>query len=151
MGASDISEWGDLVGVFKYKFDNAENWSSLTLTPKEMSGDKKVYETGNPFALQTIDISGLELGNHTLHITFEVDGRTDGPYSATFTKVADISGATVSGVDASYDWTGSVIHPVPVVTLGETVLNSTSDYDVTYSEGCTNVGSYNVTITGKNN
>lgn len=58
---------------------------------------------------------------------------------------------TVTGVNASYDWTGEVIHPVPVVTLGGNVLSSETDYEVTYSNGCTNVGDYTVTITGKGN
>lgn len=58
---------------------------------------------------------------------------------------------TVTGINDSYDWTGSVIHPVPTVTLGDNVLSSSTDYDVTYSEGCTNVGDYTVTITGKGN
>ena len=66
------------------------------------------------------------------------------------TDQTDISAATVTGINASYDWTGNVIHPEPVVTLNGNVLSSTTDYDVTYSDGCTNVGSYNVTITGKN-
>ncbi len=67
------------------------------------------------------------------------------------TDQTDISGATVTGIESSYDWTGNAIEPVPVVTLDGNVLSSETDYDVTYSEGCTDVGSYNVTITGKNN
>jgi hypothetical protein len=63
----------------------------------------------------------------------------------------DISAATVTGIDDAYDWTGSEIHPVPEVTLDGNVLSSTDDYDVTYSEGCTDVGIYTVTITGKGN
>ena len=61
----------------------------------------------------------------------------------------DISAATVTGINASYDWTGSVIHPKPVVTLDGNVLSSATDYDVSYSDGCTTEGSYSVTITGK--
>ncbi len=63
----------------------------------------------------------------------------------------DISAATVTGIDDAYDWTGSEIHPVPEVTLDGNLLSSTDDYDVTYSEGCTDVGIYTVTITGKGN
>ena len=71
-------------------------------------------------------------------------------YTATFKKATDISTAVVAGVDDVYDWTGSIIHPVPVVTVSGTTLTS-SDYDVTYSEGCTNGGNYSVTINGKGN
>lgn len=151
--AGNINEWGDLTDVFRYKFDDAENWSYLILNTKETNDDKRVYETGNPFALQTIDISTLGFGPHTLYIAFEVDGKTDngmsGSYSATFTKVVDISGAIVTNVDGSYDWTGSAINPEPVVTFGGNELNSVTDYDVSYSEGCTKVGTYSVIITGK--
>lgn len=66
-------------------------------------------------------------------------------------KINSLNYATVTGINASYDWTGSVIHPVPVVTLNNEELSSTTDYDVTYSEGCTNAGDYTVTITGKGN
>ena len=72
-------------------------------------------------------------------------------YHAKLTYGTSILTATVTGVESSYDWTGSVIHPVPTVTLGDNVLSSETDYDVTYSEGCTNVGDYTVTITGKGN
>lgn len=72
-------------------------------------------------------------------------------YHAKLTYGTSISTATVTGVNASYDWTGSVIHPVPVVKLDEKVLSSTTDYDVTYSDGCTNGGNYSVTIKGKGN
>lgn len=72
-------------------------------------------------------------------------------YHAKLTYGTSILTATVTGVESSYDWTGSVIHPVPTVTLGDNVLSSSTDYDVTYSEGCTNVGDYTVTITGKGN
>ena len=72
-------------------------------------------------------------------------------YHAKLTYGTSILTATVTGVESSYDWTGSVIHPVPTVTLGDNVLSSSTDYNVTYSEGCTNVGDYTVTITGKGN
>lgn len=62
-----------------------------------------------------------------------------------------LSYATVTGINASYGWTGSAIHPVPVVKLGETELISGTDYDVTYSAGCIDGGDYTVTITGKGN
>ena len=45
------------------------------------------------------------------------------------TDQTDISGATVTGIESSYDWTGNAIEPVPVVTLAGNVLSSETDYD----------------------
>ena len=106
---------------------------------------------GDPMVTTDINISGLTLGEHTLSIYFDdTDSRqTTATYTANFTKVTDISGATVTGVDASYEWTGNVINPVPVVELNNETLISGTDYDVTYSDGCTKAGKYTVTITGK--
>ena len=100
-----------------------------------------------------IDIRSLSLGTHTLSVCFgPIDGQRDPAgetyYEATFTKVAyNVSGATITGVSDT-DWTGSVIHPVPVVKIGDITLTSGTDYSVSYSEGCVEVGDYTVTITG---
>lgn len=111
---------------------------------------------GSTFSASEIDISSLSYGEHTLTVYFgpidekyENGGNTATEYTATFTKAKDISGATVTGVNSSYEWSGSAIKPVPTVTYSETTLSSSTDYDVAYSEGCINVGTYTVTITGK--
>ena len=46
-------------------------------------------------------------------------------------------------------YNGKEQHPSPVVTLNSNVLEAGSNYQVTYSEGCTNVGTYTITVTGK--
>lgn len=121
----------------------------------EYNNNMRFQTGGSTFSATAIDISSLSLGSHTLKIVFgPIDGKNEAgspSYSATFTKVIDISGATVTGVNSSYEWTGSTIHPVPVVTVNETVLSSTDDYNINYSEGCTDAGDYSVTITGKGN
>lgn len=121
----------------------------------QYNNNMRFQSGGATFSASTIDISSLSLGEHTLKITFgpidEVSEAGSPSYVATFTKVIDISGATVTGVNSPYEWTGSTIHPVPVVTVNETVLSSTDDYNISYSEGCTNAGVYSVTITGKGN
>ena len=83
-----------------------------------------------------------------------------GGYTGTTTKTYhilpyDISGedaVSVSGVNEDYLKTGSVIHPVPTtVKRGDTVLSSTDDYDVSYTDGCVEVGDYIVSVIGKGN
>lgn len=110
---------------------------------------------GGNFTTTSININSLAPGSHTLTVWFgpvegvyELGLTSPTYYTAKFGIAGDISGATVTGVEASYDWTGDVIHPVPVLTVGGAVLSAT-DYDVTYSEGCTLPGNYNVTISGK--
>ena len=96
-------------------------------------------------------------GTYDIYLRPNYDGGDDWYYNCIYVadvtptpEATNISAATVTGIDASYDWTGNEIHPEPVVTLNGNVLSSDTDYDVTYSEGCTNVGEYTVTITGKN-
>lgn len=121
----------------------------------QYNNNMRFQSGGGSFSASTIDISSLSLGEHTLKITFgPIDNVYEAgspSYAATFTKVADISGATVTGINSPYEWRGSAINPVPTVTLDETVLSSSTDYTVSYSAGCTNAGNYSVTITGKGN
>ena len=159
VSAQDSEDWGSGTVIMYYKFDDGE-WQEHNLIYMQYglgqyNNNMKFQSNGSSFADETIDISSLTVGSHNLSIKFgPIDDQTDDNngsyYVASFTKVIDISSATVTGVDASYDWTGDVIHPVPVVTVSGTTLTS-SDYDVTYSEGCANVGDYTITITGKGN
>ena len=71
-------------------------------------------------------------------------------------EAASISESGVSGIDASYIYTGSAIEPKPTVkvTLNgtETTLTLNTDYRVTYSTEHTNAGNtVTVTITGVGN
>lgn len=78
------------------------------------------------------------------------DFTADVVISATFvSELTDIAtaGVTIAAIeDLTYN--GKEQHPSPVVTLNSNVLEAGSNYQVTYSEGCTNVGTYTITITG---
>ncbi len=64
---------------------------------------------------------------------------------------AYISEGDVSGIDPSYEYTGSQIAPVPVVTVDGKTLEEGVDYEVTYGEN-TEIGTTGtVTITGIGN
>lgn len=140
------ADWGSGTAKMCYKIDNGE-YQFITLYYYKFLGNNNFFQSGGePMVATKIDLSELEDGAHILYVYFDdYDSKKTTPiYTANFTKVT----ATVTNVDAFYDWTGSVIHPVPVVTVDDTQLTS-SAYDVTYSDGCTNVGDYKVTITGK--
>ena len=143
-----------------YQIDNgAENDINIAYKDYgfgEYNNNMRFQSGGGEFTSTAIDISSLSLGSHSLKVWFgPIDGKYEAGgesityYTANFTIGTDISGATVTGVDASYEWTGNVINPVPVVELNNTTLSSTTDYDVTYSDGCLYSGTYTVTITGK--
>ncbi|MBR6338140.1 MAG: leucine-rich repeat protein [Ruminococcus sp.] len=55
--------------------------------------------------------------------------------------------ATVTGVNASYNYTGSAIKPEPVVTMDGKTLKKGTDYSVTYSNNV-NAGTATIKITG---
>ena len=78
------------------------------------------------------------------------DFTADVVISATFvSELTDIAtaGVTIADIeDLTYN--GKEQHPSPVVTLSSNVLEAGSNYQVTYSEGCTNVGTYTITFEG---
>lgn len=74
-----------------------------------------------------------------------------GSTTAGFTIVkASISGATVTGVNARYSYTGKAITPVPVVKVGSVILTRGVDYVVSYSAN-TAVGTATITVEGRGN
>ena len=94
--------------------------------------------------------------------TYTVTVTGMGSYSGQLTKdyvinpfdISTDDAVTVTGVDAEYKQTSYAIHPQPVVTcaaLNNTTLVEGTDYDLSYSEGCTLPGDYNVILTGKGN
>ena len=62
----------------------------------------------------------------------------------------DLSQASVTGVKATYAYTGKALKPVPTITLGKQKLIEGQDYKVTYSNN-KKVGTATVTIAGQNN
>ena len=145
------SEWGSgSTATMYYKIDDAA-YTAITLKKYKFENNNNFFQSGgNDFTATPIDIRSLSLGNHTLTVKFvDVDNlKPTIEYSASFTKAPyNISDATVTGI-ADTDWTGSLIHPVPVVTAEGITLTNGVDYSVSYSAGCVEVGNYTVTISG---
>ena len=113
--------------------------------------DGKVLTSGTDYTVTYG--TNTSVGTGTGKVTITGNGIYGGSVSKTFNITAiDISGATVSGVNTSYTYTGSALKPVPVVTLNSKTLVAGTDYTVTYDTN-TSVGTGNgkVTITGKGN
>ncbi len=73
------------------------------------------------------------------------------PATITVTGGADkltSANTTISGINASYEYTGSPITPAPTVVYNGKTLRLGTDYSVTYSNN-TNIGTATVTVTGK--
>ena len=82
-----------------------------------------------------------------------------GAISANFNITAfDISGnnaIAVTGIYDQYLQTGSTVHPVPASVMCAATNNATlvsgTDYSITYSNGCTEPGNYQIMLTGMGN
>ncbi len=93
--------------------------------------------------------SNTNVGTATLTIT------GTGNYKGTITKTFKItkrslSNCTITLSTTSYTYNGKVRKPTVTVKNGSTTISS-SNYTVTYASGRKNVGTYKVTIKGKNN
>ena len=82
--------------------------------------------------------------------------RSDGPaakyaarYKMSFQKIGkSISSCSITGIKASYNYTGSPIRPVPTVKDGILTLKDGTDYTVSYSNNV-DIGTATVKVTGK--
>ena len=92
-----------------------------------------------------ISNAGISDGTHTL-TGFTEDVVITGSYANDITNLAT-EGAVIADI-ADLTYNGSEQHPAPVVTLGEETLQAGTNYTVTYDDGCTNAGTYTVTVTG---
>ena len=106
--------------------------------------DGKVFDH---YAVNSGEISnaGIIDGEHTL-TGFTEDVVITGTYANEITNLAT-AGAVIADID-DLTYNGSEQHPAPVVTLGNETLEDGANYTVSYDEGCTNVGTYTVTVTG---
>ena len=87
----------------------------------------------------------------TATVTITGKGNYSGGKSITFSITAkSISGATVSGVSANYEYTGSAIKPTPTVVLNGKTLTLNSEYNLAYSSNI-NAGTATVTVNGIGN
>ena len=139
----DISNWDatnaiDISGVFAqcdslnrihYSNKSAKLLSQLI----ETSG---WYQNNNgPYTISTLP--ALQDG--------EIAVLTREPFGDLTKKV--ITNANVTGISASYDWTGKEIKPTPVVTYENIPLTLNTDYTVSYQNNV-NPGNATILITG---
>ena len=165
VGANGVATGTDQVGATTVAKITATEGVTLTLptTPTYVWNNENLYGSGVVVTLDCtvpegkywdhytvnngkISNAGTKEGTHTL-----TDFTDDVVISATFaSELTDIAtaGAIIADIeDLTYN--GKEQHPSPVVTLNSNVLEAGSNYQVTYSEGCTNVGTYTITVTGK--
>ena len=164
VGANDVATGTDQTGATTVAKITAAEGVTLTLptTPTYVWNNENLYESGVVVTLDftvpegkywdhytvnngKISNAGVKGGEHTL-----TDFTADVVISATFvSELTDIAtaGVTIADIeDLTYN--GKEQHPSPVVTLSSNVLEAGANYQVTYSEGCTNVGTYTITIEG---
>lgn len=164
VGANGVATGTDQTGATTVAKITATEGVTLTLptTPTYVWNNENLYGSGVVVTLDCtvpegkywdhytvnngkISNAGVKEGEHTL-----TDFTADVVISATFvSELTDIAtaGVTIAAIeDLTYN--GKEQHPTPVVTLNSNVLEAGSNYQVTYSEGCTNVGTYTITITG---
>ena len=164
VGANDVATGTDQTGATTVAKITAAEGVTLTLptTPTYVWNNENLYESGVVVTLDftvpegkywdqytvnngKISNAGVKGGEHTL-----TDFTADVVISATFvSELTDIAtaGVTIADIeDLTYN--GKEQHPSPVVTLNSNVLEAGSNYQVTYNEGCTNVGTYTITVEG---
>lgn len=164
VGANDVATGTDQTGATTVAKITAAEGVTLTLptTPTYVWNNENLYESGVVVTLDftvpegkywdhytvnngKISNAGTKEGTHTL-----TDFTDDVVISATYvSELTDIAtaGVTIADIeDLTYN--GKEQHPSPVVTLNSNVLEAGSNYQVTYSEGCTNVGTYTITVEG---
>lgn len=164
VGANDVATGTDQTGATTVAKITAAEGVTLTLptTPTYVWNNENLYGSGVVVTLDftvpegkywdhytvnngKISNASVKEGEHTL-----TDFTADVVISATFvSELTDIAtaGAIIADIeDLTYN--GKEQHPSPVVTLNSNVLEAGSNYQVTYADGCTNVGTYTITVEG---
>lgn len=164
VGANDVATGTDQTGATTVAKITAAEGVTLTLptTPTYVWNNENLYESGVVVTLDftvpegkywdhytvnngKISNASVKEGEHTL-----TDFTADVVISATFvSELTDIAtaGVTIADIeDLTYN--GKEQHPSPVVTLNSNALEAGSNYQVTYADGCTNVGTYTITVQG---
>lgn len=164
VGANDVATGTDQTGATTVAKITAAEGVTLTLptTPTYVWNNENLYESGVVVTLDftvpegkywdhytvnngKISNAGVKEGEHTL-TDFTADVVISATYASELTDIAT-AGAIIADIeDLTYN--GKEQHPSPVVTLNSNVLEAGSNYQVTYSEGCTNVGTYTITVEG---
>ena len=164
VGANGVATGTDQAGTTTVAKITATEGVTLTLptTPTYVWNNENLYGSGVVVTLDftvpegkywdhytvnngKISNAGVKGGEHTL-TDFTADVVISATYASELTDIAT-AGVTIADIeDLTYN--GKEQHPSPVVTLNSNVLEAGSNYQVTYSEGCTNVGTYTITVEG---
>ena len=164
VGANDVATGTDQTGATTVAKITAVEGVTLTLptTPTYVWNNENLYESGVVVTLDftvpegkywdrytvssgSISNAGTKEGTHTL-TDFTDDVVISATYASELTNIAT-AGATIADIeDLTYN--GKEQHPSPVVTLNSNVLEVDANYQVTYADGCTNVGTYTITVEG---
>lgn len=164
VGANGVATGTDQTGATTVAKITAAEGVTLTLptTPTYVWNNENLYESGVVVTLDftvpegkywdhytvnngKISNAGVKEGEHTL-TDFTDDVVISATYASELTDIAT-AGAIIADIeDLTYN--GKEQHPSPVVTLNSNALEAGSNYQVTYSEGCTNVGTYTIKVEG---
>lgn len=164
VGAKDAATGTDQTGATTVAKITAAEGVTLTLptTPTYVWNNESLYMSGVVVTLDCtvpegkywdhytvnngkISNAGVKEGEHTL-TDFTDDVAISATYASELTNIAT-AGVTIADIeDLTYN--GKEQHPSPVVTLNSNVLEAGANYQVTYSEGCNNAGTYTITVQG---
>lgn len=164
VGANGVATGTDQTGATTVAKITATEGVTLTLptTPTYVWNNENLYESGVVVTLDCtvpegkywdhytvnngkISNAGVKEGEHTL-TDFTDDVAISATYASELTNIAT-AGAIIANIeDLTYN--GKEQHPTPVVTLSSNVLEAGANYQVTYSDGCNNVGTYTITVQG---
>ncbi|MFT3951052.1 MAG: leucine-rich repeat domain-containing protein [Oscillospiraceae bacterium] len=122
-----------------------------SVTAKIPTGSAISYSTDGGKTYTAVKPSFTKAGSYTVKYKVTESNYNDVTGSVIVKITAkSISTATVSGIAASYTYTGSALKPAVTVKNGTTALKSGTDYTMTYTSN-TGIGKATVTITGKGN
>lgn len=164
VGANGVATGTDQTGATTVAKITAAEGVTLTLptTPTYVWNNESLYMSGVVVTLDCtvpegkywdhytvnngkISNAGVKEGEHTL-TDFTDDVAISATYASELTNIAT-AGVTIADIeDLTYN--GKEQHPSPVVTLNSNVLEAGANYQVTYSDGCNNVGTYTITVQG---
>ena len=124
---------------------NSENYyrSGSEITLDYALPSEKIFDCYN-VSSGYLSRAGVKEGAHVLS-DFSDDVVISGSYTD---EVVNIEGnATISGIPYLV-FNGLQQYPKPVVKIGQTVLEESKNYELSYSGDCINAGVYSVTVTG---
>ena len=138
---TDIADADVVVSPDTHTFDGTGKEPTVAVS---YSGTELVEGTDYTVAYE----NNINVGTANVIVTGK--GGYEGTVEKTFTINPKAITPTVTLSNTAYTYNGKVQKPTVTVKDGENVLSS-ADYTVAYASGCTNAGSYKVTVTLKGN